>query len=130
MIALDTNVLVRIVVNDDATQARKAQAVLAREQGYVTVTVLLETEWVLRGVYALTPATILAIMERLLGVRGIDVEERVRVERAVAWYGRGLDFADALHLAGVAAAESFATFDRKLARRAAKIPGTPPVIHP
>jgi predicted nucleic-acid-binding protein len=130
MIALDTNVLVRIVINDDPPQARRAQALLARDGGYVTLTVLLETEWVLRGVYELERATIRTIMQRLLGVRGIDLEERARVERAVAWYADGLDFADALHLAGAFAADSFATFDRTLARRAAKLAGAPPVTHP
>ncbi|MDQ3036633.1 MAG: type II toxin-antitoxin system VapC family toxin [Myxococcota bacterium] len=130
MIALDTNVLVRIVVDDDPTQARKARAMLAREQGFVSVTVLLESEWVLRGAYELAPAAILTVFERLLRVRGIDVEDRARVERAVAWYADGLDFADALHLAGAPTASSFATFDRKLARRAARLTGAPPITHP
>lgn len=130
MIALDTNVLVRIVVDDDPAQTRRARALLAREQGFVAMAVLLETEWVLRGVYELTPATIHEIFQRLLGVRGIEVEERARVERAIGWYELGLDFADALHLAATSAAGSFATFDRKLARRASTIAGAPAVIHP
>ncbi len=130
MIALDTNVLVRIVVDDDPAQTRKARALLAREPGFIAMTVLLETEWVLRGVYELTPARIHGIFQRLLEVRGIEVEERVRVERAIGWYERGLDFSDALHLAATSAAGSFATFDRKLARRASKIAGAPVVLHP
>jgi predicted nucleic-acid-binding protein len=130
MIALDTNVLVRIVVNDDPAQARKAAAMLAREQAFVAITVLLETEWVLRGVYELAPATILTILQRLVSVRSLEVEDRARVERAIEWYGLGLDFADALHLAGATAARSFASFDRRLLRRAAAIEGTPPVVRP
>jgi predicted nucleic-acid-binding protein len=127
VIALDTNVLVRLVVADDPAQARKARALLAREEAYLPVTVLLETEWVLRGAYELAPTAILEVLERLLRVRGIEIEDRARVRRAVDWYARGLDFADALHLAGATAVSSFATFDRKLARRAAKLDGAPPV---
>ena len=130
MIALDTNVLVRIVIDDDPAQSRKARAMLDRESGYVPVTVLLESEWVLRGAYGLAPAKVLAIFERLLRVRGIDVEEPARVRRALAWYAQGMDLADALHVAGASTATSFATFDRKLARRAAKLRVAPPVIHP
>lgn len=130
MIALDTNVLVRIIVDDDPAQSRRAQAMLMHESGYVPITVLLETEWVLRGVYELEPSAIREIFERLLAVREIDVENRARVERAVTWYGSGLDFADALHLAGAEPASRFATFDRKLIRRAAAISGAPLTLAP
>ncbi len=130
MIALDTNVLVRIVVNDDPAQTRRAREMLAGQRGHVSVTVLLETEWVLRGAYDLQRATILVVLQRLLGVRDVDVEDRARVERAVGWYAMGLDFADALHLAGASVIGAFATFDRKLARRAAKLVGAPPVTQP
>ncbi len=50
--------------------------------------------------------------------------------QALVWYGQGLDFADALHLASSARAEAFATFDRALRRKARAVAGTIPVVAP
>jgi predicted nucleic-acid-binding protein len=120
VIALDTNVLVRIFTRDDPAQAEVAAGVLRREPCLVPKTVLLETEWVLRYTYELEPETILEAFSRLLGFRGVEVEDRAAVLRALRWYRQGLDFADALHLASSGDAESFATFDRTLSSQAAR----------
>lgn len=56
MVAVDTNVLVRLLVNDDARQARRARALFEREEIFISPTVLLESEWVLRSAYGLAPA--------------------------------------------------------------------------
>jgi hypothetical protein len=58
------------------------------------------------------------------------VEEADAVARALAWYGEGLDFAHALHLASSHRAVAFATFDRTLQRRATKFADAPAVIVP
>ena len=56
MIALDTNVLVRLVTGDDATQAKRAAARIdTGDAFFVSLTVALELEWVLRGAYKLAP---------------------------------------------------------------------------
>lgn len=120
MIALDTNVLVRIFTRDDPAQAEIAAEVLRREACWVPKTVLLETEWVLRYTYELAPEAIREAFSRLLGFRGIEVEDRAAVLRALGWYRQGLDFADALHLASSSDAERFVTFDRPLSSRAAR----------
>ena len=54
MRAVDTNVLVRALVRDDAAQSAKAEEVLARDEVFVPVTVMLELEWVLRSRYGFT----------------------------------------------------------------------------
>ena len=120
MIALDTNVLVRLVTRDDEEQVERARAALEGKQLFVAKTVLLETEWVLRFSYGLPRETIRAAFENVLGLRGLLAEDRSTVLQALAACERGLDFADALHLASSARADQFATFDRGLGRAAAE----------
>ncbi len=133
MIALDTNIVVRLLTNDAPAQAARARALLARERAFVGVTVVLETEWVLRSAYELPAGRISSGLRTLLDVSTIDVEDRSRVLLALDWHDAGLDFADALHLAGAqlaGGATALATFDRKLEKRAARIAGTPPIVVP
>ncbi len=56
------------------------------------------------------------------------VSDPPRVAKALDWHGEGLDFADALHLAGSQHAESLATFDNKLVERAKGLGTCPPVV--
>ena len=61
MTAVDTNVLLRIVTNDDKSQAARAAAFLQKQDRvYLAKTVLLEFEWVLRRAYGFAPPEILA----------------------------------------------------------------------
>ena len=121
MIALDTNILVRFLVNDDASQARRARALIQRNGVFVPVTVLLETEWVLRGGYGLPRAEVVRLLRALLGLPDLATEDPQRIARALEWHEGGIDFADALHLAGSTSAERFATFDEKLVKAARKL---------
>lgn len=120
MLAVDTDVLVRLIVADDASQAGRARALFERNRIFVGDTVLLETEWVLRSSYALPRAEVHAHLLALAGLPQVELESPERIARALAWYGRGMDFADALHLAGCGDGVSFATFDRRLAAAARK----------
>lgn len=129
MIALDTNVIIRFLVNDDTAQFRRARALIARGDVFIASTVLLEAEWVLRSGYGYGPKDILRFFRALLGLPGIMTGDPSRVARALDAYEAGLDLADALHLALSDEAESFATFDLRLMRRARGRPG-PKVIAP
>lgn len=60
-------------------------------------------------------------MRKLLGVPGVAAENAEAIAQAIDWYERGLDFADALHLALAREVEGLATFDARLARRAARL---------
>jgi len=117
VIALDTNVIVRFLVNDDRAQASRARNLIARGDVFVGPTVLLEAEWVLRSAYGFSPADIQRFFRALLGLPGLTTDEPARVARALDAYEAGFDFADALHLAFAGSADSFATFDVGLARR-------------
>ena len=68
MAALDTNVVVRLMVGDDAAQARAAEKLLASEPCTVAPSVLMECEWVLRGAYALDAPTIDASLRGMHGI--------------------------------------------------------------
>jgi len=127
MIALDTNVIVRVVTRDDPRQVPAALAVMRSGDLWVSKTVLLETEWVLRYSYKLSRASIAETFRKLLGYRRLRVEDRGVVVSALSWFESGLDFADALHLASGQEADRFATFDRTLASAAGEIEGAPKV---
>jgi predicted nucleic-acid-binding protein len=131
MRALDTNVLARFFVDDadDAQAARQRPAAVAAlsERSYVSVTVLLELEWVMRGFYELPRRDISRVLRALTSIEHISLEDRNAVLAAVDAYDKGLDFADALHMARSSRASGFATFDRRLARRAKGLALTLPV---
>jgi predicted nucleic acid-binding protein len=118
VIAVDTNVLVRYVTDDDPEQGRRALELLGRgEEVFVAKTVLLETEWVLRAVYKLPRASVRGALLHVLGLPNVQAEAPEQIAQALELHERGLDFADAIHLASSGDAETFYTFDGELARR-------------
>jgi predicted nucleic-acid-binding protein len=120
VIAVDTNVLVRLLTADDPAQTARAAALFEREAVFVPKTVLLETEWVLRYCYGLGSAAVLAALRKLLGLPRVTTEDAASVAEALALYEGGMDFANALHLTSARAAEAFATFDARLRKRAGR----------
>ncbi len=130
MIAIDTNVLVRVLTNDDPVQARRALRRMRSTTVWISRTVLLETEWVLRYAYKLHAGAIGTAFSTLLGVASIEIEDRAAVLRALAWHASGMDFADALHLAKSDATSEFVSFDRDLARAAKRAGASPKVAVP
>ena len=131
MRALDTNVLARFFVDDDddkqAAKQRPAAVAALSERSFVSVTVLLELEWVMRGFYALPTRDISRVLRALAGIQHVTLEDRDAVLQAIDAFDKGLDFADALHVARSARASGFATFDQQLAKRAKRLVLTPPV---
>jgi predicted nucleic-acid-binding protein len=129
--ALDTNVLARFFVDDadDAQAARQRPAAVAAlsERSFVSVTVLLELEWVLRGFYGLPTRDVLRVLRALASIEHITLEDRDAVLVAVDALDKSLDFADALHIARSSRASGFATFDQRLAKRAKGLALMPPV---
>jgi predicted nucleic-acid-binding protein len=126
MIAFDTNLLVRTVVADDPTQVAIVQELIKQYSIFISRTVLMETEWVLRSVYMKTPADILGFFRALLQVDNTEIENSIEVGYALDWYGLGADFADALHLA-VCGAAVMHTFDQGFCKTAMEAGLTPPL---
>ena len=131
MKALDTNILARFFIDDadDAQAAKQRPAAIAAlsDRTFVSVTVLLEFEWVMRGFYGLPPRDIVRVLRALASIENITLEDRGAVLVALDAFDKGLDFADALHVARSSRASAFATFDRRLAKRAKSLELTPPV---
>jgi len=122
MRALDTNVLARFFVDDadDAQAAKQRPSAVAAlsERSFVSVTVLLELEWVMRGFYGLSTRDVSRVLRAPSSIEHITLEDRDAVLVALDAFDRGLDFSDALHLARSSRASGFATFDQRLAKRA------------
>ena len=121
MVAVDTNVLVRFLVGDDAKQAARAASLIRADEIWISKTVLLETEWVLRSLYGFSPDSRAGALRALAGLRTVFLEDELAAAKALDWFKEGLDFADALHLASTGKAKQFATFDRKLAKQARRM---------
>ena len=118
MIAVDTNLLVRILTNDDPTQARRAAEILKSDDIFIPKAVLLETEWVLRHAYEIEKSNIVIGFQKLIGLPNVSVEDPDSIYQAISWYKNKLDFADALHLASSRRCARFATFDSSLIKKA------------
>lgn len=131
MKSLDTNVLARFFIDDtdDPQAARQRPAAVAAlsERAFVSATVLLEFEWVMRGFYRLPRRDILRVLRALAGIEHVAIEDRGAVLVALDAFEAGLDFADALHVTRSSRAVAFATFDHRLAKRAQASALAPPV---
>jgi predicted nucleic-acid-binding protein len=115
MLALDTNVVVRYLTRDEAEQFAKASALILHEDVYLPATVLLETEWVLRRAYRFSRERIGAALAAFAGLPRVRLEDPASAAKALDWMRRGMDFADALHLAKAQGCEAFVSFDRRFA---------------
>ncbi|MGH8726854.1 MAG: type II toxin-antitoxin system VapC family toxin [Burkholderiales bacterium] len=128
MIALDTNILARIVARDNARQASAAAALIdSGESFFVPLTVTLELEWVLRGSYRTERAKILEGLNALLAIRNLHFEQEAFIVEALHLYEAGFDFADALHHAGSQGCAGLVTFDKDLVKAAARHALAPPI---
>ena len=118
MIAVDTNVVVRLLTGDEARQAARASALFRTEEIWLSKSVLLETEWVLRSLYRFRGDRLCAAMLALTRLPKVRVEDPAAVSKALGWTSLGMDFADALHLASRGESARFVSFDEKLVKRA------------
>ena len=121
MIALDTNLLVRLLLRDDAVQHARVVALLKTDQIFTAPpTVFLELVWVLEA-NDTKPADISRGLDLLLGLPNFTPPHANAVREALRGYGQGMDFADALHLALSSHDEAMLTFDKAFVRKAAKL---------
>ena len=129
MIGLDTNVLVRYVMQDDPRQSPRAtrliESLSADEPGFVPVVALVELVWVLSGSYALDRAQIATVLDTLLRSKELVVDRADFVTQALQRFGAGgaggADFADALieRIAAAAGCSATMSFDAGAVKAAA-----------
>jgi predicted nucleic-acid-binding protein len=124
MPALDTNVLVRYIVQDDSGQLAVAKRLIDRciaegQSLYVPVTVALELEWVLRASFGYVKDDVLLVLSNLFSASELSFGSERALEVALQLYREGsADFADCLHiaLATQAGEQPLWTFDKGAAR--------------
>jgi len=119
MIAVDTNVVVRLVVEDDVAQTRQSTRLFETNEVYLCDSVVLETGWVLRHIYGYPPSTITSALKKVFGLPNVRLRDSHAIQLALEWHEQGLDFADAFHLAQASECTHLVTFDRDFAKRAA-----------
>ncbi len=122
MIALDTNMLARLLLQDDEAQHQRVKARLKKPRQTFTapVTVFLELAWVLESNDCSVEEVVMGITA-LLNLPNFKPDCANAVREALRHCARGMGFADALHLALSAGEQSLMTFDKAFARQAKKM---------
>lgn len=118
MLAIDTDLVVRYLTGDHPQQSAKAKAVINREEVFVSTTVMLETEWVLRSAYGFDAKRVCKALRDFGGLATVMFEDSGLVAFALDRMEDGMDFADALHLGRAASCDAFLTFDQRFVRSA------------
>lgn len=133
MIGLDTNVIVRYIMQDDPLQVAQAVAIIEQQlnddnPGFISLIVLVETVWILKTVYDIPKSGLTTVVDSLLTTRQLRLEHSDLVFRALRAYRAGNgDFSDAL-IAAVGSAQGCRetlTFDRKAANVGMRLIGAP-----
>jgi predicted nucleic-acid-binding protein len=126
MLAIDKTLIIRYLTGDHPAQSARAKTLIDAEPVYVCLTVLLETECVLRSVYGYSTTQIAKALRGFAGLPQVTLEDPTLAAQALDWLEGGMEFANALHLARAAGCAGFVTFDRGLLRSAVQ-PGAVPV---
>jgi predicted nucleic-acid-binding protein len=126
MIAVDTNVVVRLLTKDDEIQFQHSLKLFQEQNIFICDTVILEVEWILRFAYKFTPEQICQAFRKLFGlpntyisdINAITLRVRCAIAKVLEWHEVGLDFADAFHLGQSQHCSELYTFDQKFYRKA------------
>jgi predicted nucleic-acid-binding protein len=123
MLAVDSNIIVRFLTRDHPDQSPRARTLVDDNDTFVSRTVLLETEWVLRSVYGYDRNQVFEALTSFAGLPRVVVEDAAGSLEALHQMKRGCDFADALHIASAGNCRAFVTFDQSLVKMAARAAG-------
>ena len=118
MIAVDTNIIIRFLTHDDEQQYKKAFSIFNRNNIFISDTVILETEWVLRYAYKFSSDDICNALINLFGLANVHLANPSSIAQAIQWHKQGLDFSDALHLTQAHQCEKLVTFDKRFSSKA------------
>jgi len=120
--AVDTSVLARVILHDDVAQAAAAARALA-QPFYISLSVILETVWLLRSRYKLDASVIADSLADILDLETAQCEQEAGVRWALSRFAAGAAIGDMIHLVSARHQASFVTFDMAMARDAG--PDTP-----
>ncbi|PHS15335.1 MAG: PIN domain nuclease [Kangiella sp.] len=121
MIGVDTNIIIRFLTRDDELQYNKAFSIFNSNEVFISDTVILETEWVLKYAYEFLPKDICLAFINLFGLKNVHLTNPRFIFQAIEWHKLGLDFSDALHLAHYQQYKVLYTFDKKFSSKAEKL---------
>jgi len=122
VIGLDTNVVVRYLVQDEPDQSSMASTVIdaltEKDPGFLSLVTVVELHWVLRRAYKISTARSAELVEGLLNARELRVDQDSIVRAALTASRKGPDFADAViaELGRAAGCEHTVTFDQRAAQ--------------
>jgi predicted nucleic-acid-binding protein len=117
LITVDTNVLVRLLLGDDAKQSAQAKALFESGESLTApVTVMLELVWVLET-YDLSTEKVSHALSLLVDFPHFNPQFESSIRAAIELYKNGLDFADALHLQLSGSSDAVVTLDRQFVSR-------------
>lgn len=117
MIGIDTNVLIRLLTKDNEAQYQVAHGLFKGNRIFITDTVFLESEWVLRFSYNYDVELINDALTRVLGLPNVITADSANLYTALQCHHQGMDFADALHSIN-AQGDAFYTFDQRFSKKA------------
>lgn len=117
IIAIDTNILVRLITQDDEVQYQQSLRLFENHDIFITDTVILETEWVLRFAYKFKPLEINQAFKKVFGLPNVYLTDEKLILQVIEWHEKGIDFADAFHLVSSSHCLEFYTFDEKLIKK-------------
>jgi len=118
MISVDTNIIIRFLTQDDERQYKKSYAIFKAQEIFISNTVILETEWVLRYAYHFSPDDICDAFVNLFGLKNVHLSNPTFIAQAIKWHQQGIDFSDAMHLTQCQQYEKLYTFDKKFSSKA------------
>ena len=122
MRAIDTNVLARFLLDDDPVQSPVAASVIAGGVA-VTHTVIVELTWLLLSRYRQPRTVVAAALREVIDLPSVTVQDTPLVLCAIDRFDGGADLADMLHIVAARDSDSFASFEKQLAKQAG--PDTP-----
>lgn len=128
MPTIDTNILLRYALNDNAKLSAKAREIVEGNTCYVPLLALAEMGFVLGSVYEAKPADVVAYVKSLMQQKNLRFEHKSRVLQAFAGVEAGVDWFDALIWAAAPAQNELATLDKKFANKATKLGWQPSVV--
>ena len=117
MIAIDTNIIIRLMTRDDEEQYQKSLKLFQNKNIFIADTVILETEWVLRFAYKFKSVEICQAFRKVFGLPNVYLTNERLILQVIEWHEKGLDFADAFHLASSHHCLEFYTFDEKFIKK-------------
>lgn len=117
-ISVDTNVIVRLFVEDDPVQTKRAATLFSQNYILISTSVILETAWVLGKTYAFSSNQISASLQKLSSIKTVEISDDLAFGAFLKMVDGGMDVADAVHLASAGNADWFATFDKDFVKAA------------